>query len=96
MIVKLFGGLRQKAGSPEKSVRGSTIREVLENLCFENSALREALFTGDGLRPHIRVMVNGHDSELAQGLETAVTDDDEIAVFPPIAGGWAKNELTIT
>jgi molybdopterin converting factor small subunit len=32
-------------------------------------------------------MVNGVDSELAQGLDTAVGEDDQIAIFPPIAGG---------
>jgi molybdopterin synthase sulfur carrier subunit len=94
MIVKLFGGLRQKAGGTEKMTSGSTIHEALENLCSGNAALREAIFAGDGLRPHVRVMVNGHDSELAQGLETVVTDDDEIAVFPPIAGGEPRITLT--
>lgn len=87
MIVKLFGGLRQKAGDKELTASGTTIREALEDLCSANDALRAAIFTGDELRPHVRVMVNGRDSELAQGLETAVTDEDEIAIFPPIAGG---------
>lgn len=87
MIIKLFGGLRQKAGSAEKVSSGATVREALENLCSGNDALQAAIFSGDELQAHIRIMVNGHDSELAQGLDTTVTDDDEIAVFPPIAGG---------
>lgn len=87
MIIKLFGGLRQKAGGAEKAASGSTVREALENLCSGNDALQAAIFAGDELRPHVRVMVNGRDSELAQGLDTAVSDDDQIALFPPIAGG---------
>ena len=87
MRVKLFGGLRQKAGASEKTASGATVREALESVCDDNDELRQAIFAGDTLRPHVRVMVNGRDSELAQGLETAVSDDDVIAVFPPIAGG---------
>jgi len=87
MKIKLFGGLRQKAGCAALESSGATIREALENLCTENEALRAAIFEGDSLRPHVRVMVNGHDCELAQGLETAVSPGDQIAVFPPIAGG---------
>jgi len=83
----LFGGLRQKAGGAEKAASGATLREALEDLCSGNAALREAIFAGDALQPHVRVMVNGRDSELAQGLDTIVAEDDEIAVFPPIAGG---------
>lgn len=89
MIIKLFGGLRKKAGAVELHESGATIRQVLEKVCAENEELGTAIFAnGNGeLRPHIRVMVNGVDSELAEGLETAVNDDDQIAIFPPIAGG---------
>lgn len=87
MRIKLFGGLRQTAGSPEFEVSGATIREALEDLCWDNEALREAIFDGNMLRPHVRVMVNGRDCELAGGLEAAVSENDQIAVFPPIAGG---------
>lgn len=89
MKVKLFGGLRKTAGTAELNESGATIREVLEKACAQNEELGCAIFTNNNgeLRPHIRVMVNGVDSELAQGLETAVDEDDQIAIFPPIAGG---------
>ena len=87
MIIKLFGGLRQKAGGAVHDASGTTIREALESICIEKEALRAAIFAGDQLRAHVRVMVNGRDAELANGLETAVSDNDQIALFPPIAGG---------
>lgn len=87
MKIKLFGGLRQKAGGAEHNATGVTIREALETLCNNNAPLRAAIFADDGLKPHVRVMVNGHDCELADGLETAVSDQDTVAIFPPIAGG---------
>ena len=34
-----------------------------------------------------RGMINGHDIQLAQGLDMTVSANDEIAIFPPIAGG---------
>ena len=87
MKIKLFGSLRQKAKGVEHTVSGATLRDALEDLCQDNAPLQAAIFAGDGLRPHVRVMVNGHDCELANGLETAVRPDDQIAIFPPIAGG---------
>lgn len=87
MKIKLFGGLRHKAGGAELDASGTTIREALESICMEKDDLRTAIFDGDKLRPHVRVMVNGRDSEMVDGLETAVTADDQIAIFPPIAGG---------
>ena len=49
--------------------------------------LQAAIFDGDALHPYVRVMINGRDSELAQGLDTIVSANDQIAIFPPIAGG---------
>lgn len=87
MKIKLFGGLRQKAGSAEVEGEGVTIREVLDNLCLQNETLRAAIWDGDALHSHVHVMVNGIDIELAQGLDTSVSAADQIAIFPPIAGG---------
>jgi molybdopterin synthase sulfur carrier subunit len=87
MKIKLFGGLRQKSGRAELEVSGATIREALAIICTGNEKLREAIFNGHVLHPHVRVMVNGLDCELAQGLDTPISADDQIAIFPPIAGG---------
>lgn len=87
MKIKLFGGLRQIAGTKEQDITGATIREVLEKICADDESLHKAIFDGTKLHQHVRVMVNGRDSELVQGLETPVSEDDQIAIFPPIAGG---------
>jgi molybdopterin synthase sulfur carrier subunit len=87
MEIKFYGGLRQIAGTKELVITGVTIREVLEKICADNESLCMAIFDGTNLHQHVRVMVNGRDSELAQGLETPLSGDDQIAIFPPIAGG---------
>ena len=87
MKIKLFGGLRQKAGSAELESSGDTIREALETICTGNEMLRAAIFNGKVLHQHVRVMVNGRDCELEQDLETPVSDSYQIAIFPPIADG---------
>lgn len=85
--VKLFGNLRQHAGGAVVSAPGETVWDVFEALFAQYPALKSAVMDGGQLRPHVRVMVNGRDSELTDGLETAVSDKDQIAIFPPIAGG---------
>jgi molybdopterin synthase sulfur carrier subunit len=43
---------------------------------------------GKGLNQHIRVLINGrHYSHIPQKLSTPLQDGDEVALFPPIAGG---------
>jgi molybdopterin synthase sulfur carrier subunit len=85
--VKLFGNLREF--TPESTIEtpGDTVREVLLGLCKSNQGLCQAIFDGDTLQPHVRVMIDGRDIELAAGLDTPVSTSQQIAVFPPIAGG---------
>jgi molybdopterin synthase sulfur carrier subunit len=92
--VKLFGNLRGLAGlasgQTTTSATGGTAGEVLLDLCARHPALREAIFDGRSLAPYVRVMVNGQDIELADGLDTTVAEGDQLAIFPPIAGGLIK------
>lgn len=85
--VKLYGLFRKHAASSKVDILGGTVRVVLTTLCANNQSLCEAMFDENGLRPHVCVMVNGRDVNLLQGLDTNLTNSDQIAIFPPIAGG---------
>jgi molybdopterin synthase sulfur carrier subunit len=89
-LVRLFGALRQHTGSPQLVITGDTIRSVLQNLCTGNPDLCAAIFSSDpnSLNPHIRIMLNGRDIAMLQGLETPVSESDMLAIVPPIAGGF--------
>ena len=86
-LVKLFGNLRDLVDSREVRIDGDTVRHVLDGLCHDNEALTAAVLDGDKLQPHVRVMINGRDVELHLGLDTPIGEHDQLAVFPPIAGG---------
>jgi MoaD family protein len=41
-----------------------------------------------GVRRELAILVNGrHYNHLPDGLETALKDGDQVAIFPPVAGG---------
>jgi MoaD family protein len=82
--VKLFANLRRLAGTKEVSIEGDTVGAVLDRLVAVSPNLRQILLEKDGLRPHVLVTLNGHN---INELDTQVTEQDVIAVFPPIAGG---------
>lgn len=86
-FIKLFGGLRRIARFADIRTNGNTVREAIDALGAYNPVLWDAILDGERLRSHVRVMVNGHDIELGSGLDTPVSTDDQIAIFPPMAGG---------
>jgi MoaD family protein len=44
--------------------------------------------SGKGLNQHIRILINGrHYSHMPQKLNTRLQEGDDVALFPPIAGG---------
>ena len=85
--LKLFGNLRQIAGKPILRVEGQTVNELLKNLRVQQASLVDAILDEMKLRPYYKIMVNGNDISLQHGLDTAVHEDDVVAIFPPIAGG---------
>lgn len=85
--VKLFGNLRTIARTSLLEIPGESVEEVIRGLTALHPELGQAILEDGALRPHFRVMVAGRDVELAEGLKTPVMEQDEIAIFPPIAGG---------
>ena len=85
--VKLFGNLRKQVDGSNLQVLGSSVREVIETLCQDHPIICDLLLIDGEIRPHFTITLNGHDINLASGLDTAVKKDDQIAIFSPIAGG---------
>ena len=86
---KFFAYFRDLFGGRERRVvleRGGSVRDALGLLCDTPERRRE-LFAGDGLKPHLIVMVNGVHVESLRGLETPLAPGDTIAVFPMLGGG---------
>ena len=83
-MVKFFANLRKLAGTKELSVDGSTLGAVLNELFEQKPALDGVILEGGQIRPHVVITINGHN---AIDLNGSVTEQDVIAIFPPIAGG---------
>ena len=91
MRVKLYAGLRQAAATGQIDIStdtGDTIRDVLDRVIEKYPALANELYDQRGmLQPYVAVYLCGRESRHHQGLDTPVTDSDQLAIFPPAAGG---------
>ena len=83
-LVKLYANLRNLAGTKELSLAGGTIGAVLNELVDRYPSVGEVILENGRLRQHIVVTLNGHN---IIDMETRLTEEDSVAVFPPIAGG---------
>ncbi len=78
-------------GRAAVSLSGETVHTVLEALIAEAPELRPHLLAEDGsLRSFVNVYVNGEDVRARSGLETRLSDGDDVAIVPAIAGGAAR------
>lgn len=90
--VRAFATLAGLLGSGEVELElpeGCTVREALKALVEQHGkALAQALFGREGrLAPGVKVMLNGRDIDFLSGLETRLSDGDEVFLFPPVGGG---------
>ena len=75
-------------GSPEVSVDGSTVIEVLDALERKYPGVKERICEGDGtLRKFVNLYLNDEDIRFKENMKTRVKDNDELSIVPAIAGG---------
>ncbi|MBV8193997.1 MAG: MoaD/ThiS family protein [Candidatus Dormibacteraeota bacterium] len=89
VTVRVPGPLRRLTnGSAEVSVDGGTVDEALNNLDSTYPGFRDRLYDDQGkLRQFINIYVNDSDIRFGQGLETPVSERDELSIVPAVAGG---------
>ena len=86
--VKIPTQLREATGGEAiAEVEGSTVGEVLDALYALHGELRSRIAEDGGLRRFVNVYVAGEDIRFLDGLDTAVSDGDEVTILPAVAGG---------
>jgi sulfur-carrier protein len=89
ITVKAFASFREILG---KDIyldleEGSTVKDLLEELSSSNQKLKDTAFDGSGgLKDYVLLMINRKRIDSSH-LETQLKDGDEVAIFPPVAGG---------
>jgi MoaD family protein len=74
-------------GEAELEVDGSTVGEALDAVFSQHEGLRERITQDGDLRRFVNVYVSGEDIRFQDGLDTALTDGDEVTILPAVAGG---------
>jgi molybdopterin synthase sulfur carrier subunit len=92
MKVRVFGTLRMVVGDQKhvevRVADGASARELLDQLILAYPGLQEkVLRQGGELRGGVGIFVNGRSVRFLDGLDTAIHEGDEVALFPPVGGG---------
>jgi len=91
-VIRLYATLRARAGG-ERDVKigwraGTSVGDAIRELLARKPALDGYIVDARGrVVPYVSVFVEGRDIRYLDGLATPLADSDEIAIFPPVAGG---------
>jgi sulfur-carrier protein len=88
VVVKIPAQLRTLTGGEgETEVEGASVGEVLEALYERYEGLRDRITQDGELRRFVNIYARGEDIRFGDGLDTAVSDGDEVTILPAVAGG---------
>ena len=88
--IRFFAGFRELLGSEviAEPAAGTTLLGLIHEVAGRKKAGYDAIFDDKGnFREFVILMRNGRRLDTAAASSTPVTDGDDIAVFPPVAGG---------
>jgi len=88
--VKVFANLRVICGGVTVEVKpdGNRVIDVLDKMVAMFPNIEEEIFTPERtLKDFVHVYINGKNIVHLNGLETEVSETDQFALFPPVAGG---------
>jgi molybdopterin synthase sulfur carrier subunit len=99
MKVKFYATLRQHVGAKEVEIplkEGETVRHLIDKIVTQYPQLRTELLDEQGnLFGHVHLFVNGRDTSfLEDGLDTALSSEDRLSLFPAVGGGRSDNSYS--
>lgn len=75
------------AGASDIEVAATTVRDALAELDRRHPGIAAKLLDNGAVKPFIRIFVGPDDIGGLSGLETVLSERDEVAIVPAIAGG---------
>ncbi|MCH7921656.1 MAG: MoaD/ThiS family protein [Nitrospinae bacterium] len=73
---------------PEVEVKGSNIKELVEDLDRQYPGIKERICDETGaIRRFVNIYLNDEDIRFIDGDSTAVREGDDVSIIPAIAGG---------
>ncbi|NLB83565.1 MAG: MoaD/ThiS family protein [Synergistaceae bacterium] len=89
MKVEFFATIRELTGDKEITVEKAAAMGDLLRLLLQRygASLGDKIFDGEKLSDDITILVNGMHIASTGGLETPLSDGDEVAIFPIVGGG---------
>lgn len=89
MKVKFFAYLRDFTKTKEVDINGCrTVLELLTRLSDKyGNNLKDKLYKNGELSNEIIILVNGRHIVHLNGINTEIKENDEISIFPVVAGG---------
>ncbi len=88
--VRAFASFREILGREQELEveEGSTVRDFLDKVAIANSRFKDEAFDEFGLlRDYVLLMMNRKRIDSKEDLSTKLKEGDELAIFPPVAGG---------
>ncbi|MER5468874.1 MoaD/ThiS family protein [Streptomyces sp. NPDC026665] len=75
----------------EKAVEGggATLAELFTDLDTRHAGIRARIVDGGELRRFVNVYLNDEDVRFLDGINTKLTDGDNVTILPAVAGGMA-------
>ncbi|GAA0651186.1 MoaD/ThiS family protein [Streptomyces thermospinosisporus] len=68
---------------------GNTLAELFADLETRHPGIQARIVDGDQLRRFVNVYLNDEDVRFLDGIETKVSDGDNVTILPAVAGGMA-------
>ena len=74
-------------GASDIAVAATTVRDALAELDRRHPGIAAKILDNGAVKPFIRIFVGADDIGGLSGLETKLSERDEVAIVPAIAGG---------
>ncbi|MHC9538544.1 MAG: ubiquitin-like small modifier protein 1 [Vulcanimicrobiota bacterium] len=89
MTVKFFAFIRDYTNTKETDIENcNNVEDLLKKLCtIYGRKFESRVFPEGELSREIIILVNGHHIAHHEGVHTKLSAEDEISIFPTVAGG---------